>query len=45
MRFNEVSCVTYCDIQGGYPGAGNINADLLYQNAMAGNLRLQPGSP
>ena len=37
--------VTYCNVQGGYPGAGNINANPLFQNASAGNFRLQPGSP
>ncbi len=37
--------VTYSDIQGGYTGTGNINADPRFVHAASGNLRLQPGSP
>ncbi len=37
--------VTYSDIQGGYAGTGNINADPLFVNAAGGNLRLQLTSP
>lgn len=37
--------VTYSDIQGGWPGAGNINADPLFTNAGAGNFILLNGSP
>lgn len=36
---------SYDDIQGGYPGASNINADPLFVNANSGDLHLQPGSP
>ena len=36
---------TYCDIQGGYPGTGNINADPLFANAVGGDFHLQSGSP
>ena len=36
---------TYCDIQGGYAGKGNINADPLFVNAATGNLHLKAGSP
>ncbi|TEB05938.1 Chitinase A1 precursor [Pelotomaculum schinkii] len=35
--------VTYSDIQGGYPGNGNIDADPLFVGP--GNLRLQADSP
>lgn len=35
--------VTYSDIQGGYPGNGNIDADPLFVGPS--NLRLQAGSP
>ncbi len=35
---------TYCDIQGGYTGTGNINANPLFVNSPV-DLRLQPGSP
>ncbi|MEN9675190.1 MAG: hypothetical protein RIS76_1086 [Verrucomicrobiota bacterium] len=32
--------VSYSDVQGGYPGDGNIDADPVFVNAMAGDLRL-----
>jgi hypothetical protein len=37
--------VTYSDVQGGYAGEGNINADPLFANPVGGDLRLLPGSP
>lgn len=37
--------VSYSDVQGGFPGAGNIDADPLFVNAGRGNLRLRPRSP
>jgi len=37
--------VTYSDVQGGYSGAGNINADPCLVNAIGGDLRLKSGSP
>jgi hypothetical protein len=39
------SGVTYCDIQGGLAGTGNINANPQFVNAAGGNLELQPTSP
>ena len=37
---------TYCDIQGGYAGTNNLNADPLFVSASAPyDLHLQPGSP
>ncbi len=36
--------VTFCDVQGGYAGTGNINADPRFVNAPA-DLHLQAGSP
>ena len=37
--------ITYSDIQGGWPGAGNIDADPLFVDADAGIFRLTPCSP
>ena len=37
--------VNHCDIQEGYPGNGNINADPLFVDPVNGNLHLQSGSP
>jgi len=37
--------VTYSDVQGGWPGEGNIDADPLFVNGATGDLHLLPGSP
>jgi hypothetical protein len=37
--------ITYSDIQGGWPGAGNIDADPRFVDADAGIFRLTPCSP
>jgi len=37
--------VTYSNIQGGYPGEGNISEDPLFVDPENGDLRLLPGSP
>ena len=37
--------VTYSDVEGGWPGTGNIDADPLFQNSAADDYRLQLGSP
>jgi len=37
--------VTYSDIQGSYPGEGNINADPLFVDAASGDYHLGPRSP
>jgi hypothetical protein len=36
---------SYSDIQGGWPGTGNINADPQFVNAAAGDYKLQITSP
>jgi len=44
---NNVATITVIrsDIQGGYPGIGNIDKDPQFVNAAAGDLHLKPGSP
>ena len=37
--------VTFSDIQGGYPGVGNIMEDPLFVDPLANNYRLQEDSP
>jgi predicted RNase H-like HicB family nuclease len=37
--------VTYSDVQGGYTGTGNINADPLFVDPGSADLHLGPGSP
>jgi predicted outer membrane repeat protein len=37
--------VTYSNVQGGWPGDGNIDADPLFVNAAGRDLHLQLGSP
>jgi parallel beta-helix repeat protein len=37
--------VTFCDVQGGYAGAGNINVDPLFSDPLADDYHLQYGSP
>jgi len=37
--------VTYSNIQGSYPGEGNIDADPLFVNPVMGDYHLRPGSP
>jgi C1A family cysteine protease len=45
--YNDASTpvVTYCDVEGGYSGEGNINSDPLFANAEAGDFHLTAGSP
>ncbi len=37
--------VSYCDVQDGWPGIGNINADPLFVDPLLHDYRLQWGSP
>jgi parallel beta-helix repeat protein len=37
--------VTYCDVQGGWQGQGNINADPLFADPEQGDFHLEWGSP
>ncbi len=37
--------VTYSDVQGGYPGTGNIDANPLFVNSSSGDYHLGAGSP
>lgn len=41
----NTSTVTYSDIQGGYTGTGNINANPMFVDSAPGNLHLQCSSP
>jgi hypothetical protein len=41
----SVPVVTYCDVQGGYSGASNIDADPIFVNPSADDYHLQTGSP
>ena len=37
--------ISWSDVEGGWPGVGNIDADPLFVNAGGGDYTLQPGSP
>jgi len=39
------AAVSHCDVQGDWPGTGNINADPLFLNASNEDLHLLPTSP
>ncbi len=39
------STINYSDIQDGYAGTGNINADPLFVNAAGGDVHLKSGTP
>jgi hypothetical protein len=41
----ETETITYSDIQGGYQGIGNINADPLFVEGSPYDVRLLPNSP
>ena len=35
----------FCDVEGGWPGVGNVDADPMFANPAGGDYTLQPGSP
>jgi predicted outer membrane repeat protein len=37
--------ITYSDVKGGYSGTGNLNANPLFMNELAGNFRVSHDSP
>lgn len=41
----EILTVTYSDVQGGWPGVGNINADPMFRSYRGFDHVLAPGSP
>ncbi|MHC5212092.1 MAG: choice-of-anchor Q domain-containing protein, partial [Planctomycetota bacterium] len=43
--YGDPAAATYSNIQGGYSGTGNIDADPLFVDAANGDFRLLPGSP
>jgi hypothetical protein len=45
LTANSVLELTYSDVEGGFPGEGNIDADPLFVDAGRGNYRLAPDSP
>ena len=45
VSYNDSIVVAYCDIQGGWTGEGNIEANPQFVNAVGGNFELKAGSP
>lgn len=43
--FGSSAAVTYTDVQNGYPGTGNIDADPMFRDASNADYRLLSGSP
>jgi hypothetical protein len=45
FNYESWPIITYSDVQGGYEGSGNIDADPLFVDAGNGDLHLELGSP
>jgi hypothetical protein len=45
IEYPQEVVVSYCDVEGGWPGPGNINADPLFVQPGTDNVRLSIGSP
>jgi hypothetical protein len=45
LTFSSHPTVTYCDVQGGWQGQGNIDADPLFVDPEGGDFHLQYASP
>ncbi len=43
--YGSSAAITFCDVQGGWEGTGNIDTDPLFVDAAHGDLRLQAYSP
>ena len=44
-NFFADAIVSYCDVEGGYAGEGNVDADPLFADAEGGDYHLSDGSP
>lgn len=43
--FGGTATVTFCDVEGGFAGAGNLDADPLFADDLNGDFHLLPDSP
>jgi len=45
VEYPEEFTVSYCDVQGGWPGEGNIDGDPMFVDPAQGDFHLRLGSP